>query len=123
MMRPVSNKPTLRNRLMRHVLLPLALTWLLGSLLMLTIASYFTQQAYDRALLDDAYLVASHVRQKANATEVDIELSLSAQEMSTVLFRPNREHVFCGIAFGWFIGGGACGFASHVVGRSKCTAI
>ncbi len=94
MMRPVSNKPTLRNRLMRHVLLPLALTWLLGSLLMLTIASYFTQQAYDRALLDDAYLVASHVRQKANATEVDIELSLSAQEMSTVLFDQSESMFF-----------------------------
>ena len=93
-MRPVSNKPTLRNRLMRHVLLPLALTWLLGSLLMLTIASYFTQQAYDRALLDDAYLVASHVRQKANATEVDIELSLSAQEMSTVLFDQSESLFF-----------------------------
>jgi two-component system sensor histidine kinase TctE len=94
MMRPVSNKPTLRNRLMRHVLLPLALTWLLGSLLMLTIASYFTQQAYDRALLDDAYLVASHVRQKANATEVDIALSLSAQEMSTVLFDQSESMFF-----------------------------
>ncbi len=93
-MRPVSNKPTLRNRLMRHVLLPLALTWLLGSLLMLTIASYFTQQAYDRALLDDAYLVASHVRQKANATEVDIALSLSAQEMSTVLFDQSESMFF-----------------------------
>ncbi|MFY8054998.1 MAG: sensor histidine kinase [Limnohabitans sp.] len=94
MMRPVSNKPTLRNRLMRHVLLPLALTWLLGSLLMLTIASYFTQQAYDRALLDDAYLVASHVRQKANATEEDIALSLSAQEMSTVLFDQSESMFF-----------------------------
>ncbi len=93
-MRPVSNKPTLRNRLMRHVLLPLALTWLLGSLLMLTIASYFTQQAYDRALLDDAYLVASHVRPKANANEVDIELSLSAQEMSTVLFDQTESMFF-----------------------------
>ena len=94
MMRPVSNKPTLRNRLMRHVLLPLALTWLLGSLLMLTIASYFTQQAYDRALLDDAYLVASHVRPKANPNEVDIELSLSAQEMSTVLFDQTESMFF-----------------------------
>jgi two-component system sensor histidine kinase TctE len=61
---------------------------------MLTIASYFTQQAYDRALLDDAYLVASHVRQKANATEVDIELSLSAQEMSTVLFDQSESMFF-----------------------------
>jgi len=72
----------------------LALTWLLGSLLMLTIASYFTQQAYDRALLDDAYLVASHVRPTANDTESDIELSLSAQEMSTVLFDQSESLFF-----------------------------
>ena len=61
---------------------------------MLTIASYFTQQAYDRALLDDAYLVASHVRPTANDTESDIELSLSAQEMSTVLFDQSESLFF-----------------------------
>lgn len=93
-MRPASSKPSLRNRLMRHVLLPLAVTWLLGSLLMLSIASYFTQQAYDRALLDDAYLVASHVRQKMGANDVDIELSLSAQEMGTVLFDQSESLFF-----------------------------
>ena len=94
MMRSMNSKPSLRNRLMRHVLLPLAVTWLLGSLLMLSIASYFTQQAYDRALLDDAYLVASHVRQKVGGNEVDIELSLSAQEMSTVLFDQSESLFF-----------------------------
>ncbi|NBX59166.1 MAG: histidine kinase, partial [Opitutaceae bacterium] len=49
-------KPSLRNRLLRHVLLPLALTWLLGSALVVAVAAYFTQQAFDRSLLDDAYL-------------------------------------------------------------------
>ena len=93
-MRPVSAKPSLRNRLMRHVLLPLAGTWLLGSLLMLSVASYFTQQAYDRALLDDAYLVASHVRQQADTSDGDIALSLSAQEMSTVLFDQSESLFF-----------------------------
>jgi len=94
MMRAVSRKPSLRNRLMRHVLLPLAVTWLLGSLLMLGIASYFTQQAYDRALLDDAYLVASHVRQNITPSEGGVELSLSAQEMSTVLFDQSESLFF-----------------------------
>ena len=94
MMRVVSRKPSLRNRLMRHVLLPLAVTWLLGSLLMLAIASYFTQQAYDRALLDDAYLVASHVRKSAVTSEGGVELSLSAQEMSTVLFDQSESLFF-----------------------------
>jgi two-component system sensor histidine kinase TctE len=94
MMRVASSKPSLRNRLMRHVLLPLAVTWLLGSLLMLGIASYFTQQAYDRALLDDAYLVASHVKQSAATSEGGVELSLSAQEMSTVLFDQSESLFF-----------------------------
>lgn len=91
-MPPLTRKPSLRNRLLRHVLLPLASTWLLGSLLMLGIAAYFTQQAYDRALLDDAYLVASHVRQSTSGG--DIALSLSAQEMSTVLFDQSESLFF-----------------------------
>ena len=79
-----TKKPSLRNRLLRHVLLPLALTWLLGSALVVAVAAYFTQQAFDRSLLDDAYLVASHVRSNPDIEE--LELSLSTQEMRTVLF-------------------------------------
>jgi two-component system sensor histidine kinase TctE len=87
-------KPSLRNRLLRHVLLPLALTWLVGSVLVVGIATYFTQQAYDRALLDDAYLVASHVRRNADVSMGGLELSLSAQEMSTVLFDQSESLYF-----------------------------
>ncbi len=87
-------KPSLRNRLLRHVLLPLALTWLVGSALVVGIATYFTQQAYDRALLDDAYLVASHVRRNADVSMGGLELSLSAQEMSTVLFDQSESLYF-----------------------------
>lgn len=87
-------KPSLRNRLLRHVLLPLALTWLVGSALVVGIATYFTQQAYDRALLDDAYLVASHVRRNADVNMGGLELSLSAQEMSTVLFDQSESLYF-----------------------------
>ncbi len=80
------SKPSLRNRLLRHVLIPLAVTWLVGATLVVGIASYFAQQAFDRALLDDAYLVASHVRRASDTAGGGLELSLSAQEMSTVLF-------------------------------------
>jgi two-component system sensor histidine kinase TctE len=86
-------KPSLRNRLLRHVLVPLAVTWLLGSALVVGIASYFAQQAFDRALLDDAYLVASHVRRSADETG-SLDLSLSAQEMSTVLFDQSESLYF-----------------------------
>ena len=87
-------KPSLRNRLLRHVLLPLALTWMIGSALVVGVASYFMQQAFDRALLDDAYLVASHVRRTADVGVGGLELSLSAQEMSTVLFDQSESLYF-----------------------------
>jgi len=86
--------PSLRNRLLRHVLLPLALTWLMGSALVVGVASYFMQEAFDRALLDDAYLVASHVRRTADVNEGGLALSLSAQEMSTVLFDQSESLYF-----------------------------
>jgi two-component system sensor histidine kinase TctE len=86
-------KPSLRNRLLRHVLVPLAVTWLLGSALVVGIASYFAQQAFDRALLDDAYLVASHVRRATDETGA-LDLSLSAQEMNTVLFDQSESLFF-----------------------------
>lgn len=82
-MKPLPHYPPLRNRLMRHVLLPLALTWLVGTGLAIAVASYFTQQAYDRALADDGYLVASHVKTTAQG---GLEFSLNAKEMTAVLF-------------------------------------
>jgi two-component system, OmpR family, sensor histidine kinase TctE len=88
------SKPSLRNRLLRHVLIPLAVTWLVGAALVVGIASYFAQQAFDRALLDDAYLVASHVRRASDASGGGLELSLSAQEMSTVLFDQSETLYF-----------------------------
>ena len=91
---PLHTKPSLRNRLLRHVLVPLAITWLLGSALVVGIASYFTQQAFDRALLDDAYLVASHVRRTADVGVGGLELSLSPQEMKTVLFDQTESLFF-----------------------------
>ena len=86
-------KPSLRNRLLRHVLVPLAVTWLVGAALVVGIASYFAQQAFDRALLDDAYLVASHVRRSTEDAD-RLDLSLSAQEMSTVLFDQSESLYF-----------------------------
>ena len=87
-------RPSLRSRLLRHVLGPLAATWLLGSAIMLGMATYFTQQAFDRSLLDDAYLVASHVQYSPTAADGSLELSLSAQEMKTVLFDQSESLFF-----------------------------
>ena len=78
----LQDKPSLRARLVRHVLLPLALTWLLGTAVIVAVAYYFAQKAFDRALLDDAYALASRVR----AQPQGLALELSSREMSTVLF-------------------------------------
>ena len=82
---------SLRQRLLQHVILPLAVTWLLGTLLALGVARYFTQQAFDRALLDDAYAVASHVR---HAEDGGLTLGMSANEMNTLLFDQNERLYF-----------------------------
>ena len=83
--------PSLRLRLVRHVIGPLALTWLLGVLVALYVARHFTQQAFDRALLDDAYAVATHVR---HAEDGGLTLGLTAAEMSTLLFDQNESMYF-----------------------------
>ncbi|VTU12791.1 Sensor protein QseC [Variovorax sp. SRS16] len=77
-----ANAPSLTARVLRHVLLPLALTWLVGTAVALVIANYFTEQAFDRAMLDDAYSVSANVQ----AGERGIELLLSPREVTTVLF-------------------------------------
>jgi two-component system sensor histidine kinase TctE len=93
-MSQLPTKPSLRHRLLRHVLIPLAVTWLVGAALVVGISSYFAQQAFDRALLDDAYLVASHVRRASDASGGGLDLNLSAQEMSTVLFDQSETLFF-----------------------------
>ena len=85
------NIPSMRVRLLRHVIVPLAITWLLGTVVALAVARYFTQQAFDRALLDDAYAVASHVR---HAEDGGLTLGLTAAEMGTLLFDQNESLYF-----------------------------
>ena len=82
--------PSLRYRLMRTVLLPLAVAWLLGGGLVLGLARYFTQQAYDRAMLDDALVLAAHVRD----TTSGLQLDLTPGEMGTLLFDQNETVYF-----------------------------
>lgn len=81
--------PSLRARLVSHVMLPLALTWLLGSAVTVGVAYFFAQKAFDRALLDDAYAVASQVKVERG----ELSLELSAGEMSALLF-DQSERVF-----------------------------
>ena len=73
--------PSLIGRVLRRVLIPLALTWMAGSLAVLVVASHFTGLAFDRALLDDAFSISANV----HATERGIELQLSPSEVNSVL--------------------------------------
>lgn len=75
--------PSLRIRMLRHVMLPLVLIWLAGTAATLGVASHFTEQAFDRALLDDAYSIASHVRPN---TDGRVALQLTAGELTAALF-------------------------------------
>ena len=82
-------RPSLRSRLLRHVMLPLLLTWALGSGVALAVASFFTQRAFDRSMLDDAYLLASHLQLRDDKLVLDV----SAADLGTVLF-DQSESVF-----------------------------
>lgn len=83
-------KPSLRARLVRHLLLPLALTWVLGTALTVAVAYYFAQKAFDRALLDDAFALASRVRLQPRG----LTLELSSREMSAVLYDQSENIYF-----------------------------
>ncbi|KQR61912.1 histidine kinase [Acidovorax sp. Leaf160] len=72
----------MRARLLRHVLVPLALTWFAGTAISVLVANGFTQRAFDRALLDDAYAIAANVRLKGGA----LDLALTSRELKSVLF-------------------------------------
>ena len=86
----VGAKPSLRSRLVRHVVLPLVLTWALGTAVALSVANYFAGQAFDRSLLDDAYAVAANVRVEASKAV----LNLSPPEMSALLFDQSESVYF-----------------------------
>ena len=87
---PDRPKPSLRGRLARHVVLPLVLTWALGTALTLSIANHFGGQAFDRSLLDDAYMLAANVR----AGPTGPALNLSLAEMRALLFDQSESVYF-----------------------------
>jgi two-component system sensor histidine kinase TctE len=80
--RPPRAVSTLTRRVLRNVLVPLALSWMVGAVIALVIANYFSEQAFDRGMLDDAYALSANVQ----AGERGIELLLTPREVATVLF-------------------------------------
>ena len=86
----MSVKPSLRSRVAWHVMLPLIVMWAIGTAAALSVAGYFAGQAFDRALLDDAYAVAANVRSGASGPA----LNLSPKEMGALLFDQSESVYF-----------------------------
>ncbi|RZI77781.1 MAG: sensor histidine kinase [Variovorax sp.] len=82
-----AHAPTLTRKVLRHVLWPLALTWLLGTAVATGVAHHFTDEAFDRAMLDDAHAVLANVQ----FGQRGLELLLSQRAVSTVLFDDTEE--------------------------------
>jgi two-component system sensor histidine kinase TctE len=83
-------KPSLRSRVIRHVVLPLVVLWAIGTAVALGVANYFAGQAFDRSLLDDAYAVAANVRVMSGSPV----LNLSPPEMGALLFDQSESMYF-----------------------------
>lgn len=101
-------KPSLRSRLTRRVVLPLVLTWAVGTAVALSVAGYFAGQAFDRALLDDAYAVAASVRTGAGGPQ----LMLSPPEMGALLFDQSESVYFAVLLPGGALVAGHAGLHS-----------
>jgi two-component system sensor histidine kinase TctE len=76
------------------------MVWLLGTFISAGIANFFVQQAFDRSLLDDAYMVASHVKLKL-APGAGLEVKMTSAELNGLLFDQSEA-----VAFALFKGDG-----------------
>ncbi|MFC5496572.1 sensor histidine kinase [Caenimonas terrae] len=84
------SKPTLQARLARRVMLPLVLTWAVGTAVAMAVANNFAGQAFDRALLDDAYALAASMR----ASPEGASLVLTPAELTALMFDRSESNYF-----------------------------
>lgn len=89
-MKRAGEPDSLRRRLRRRVLLPLALTALASTTVVMIVSTLSTSQAFDRALLDDAYAIAAHVGER----EGRLVLELTEREIGAALFDRSERVVF-----------------------------
>jgi two-component system, OmpR family, sensor histidine kinase TctE len=82
--------PSLRQNVLRHIMLWLGLAWLFGSVVTVGVGQWFTQRAFDRALLDDAYLLASKVQVQGRR----LALQATQRELQDFLFDQNETVLF-----------------------------
>ncbi|MEO8250302.1 MAG: sensor histidine kinase, partial [Burkholderiales bacterium] len=91
-------RPRLASRLLSHVLLPLTATWLVGTAVTVGVANHYAGQAFDRALLDDAWSVAANVRPRGSGPDPRLDLMLTPREVSAVLF-DSAESIFFAVLY------------------------
>ena len=115
-------KSSLKYRLLRHVLWPLGIVWLLGTVLSAGIANYFVQQAFDRSLLDDAYMVASHVKVKAGQS-TGLEVNMTSAELQSLLFDQSEVVAFALFREDGSLIAGHPGLTTLSVGQKNANAI
>ncbi|THU02491.1 histidine kinase [Lampropedia puyangensis] len=81
----IKQAPLLRNRMLRNVLLPLIVTWLCATAVMVGVAKDFTGRVFDRTLLDHAHALAARLQQQDDGT---LKLDLDEHEIGNVLYEP-----------------------------------
>ena len=86
----LARRPSLRTRLLLDVLVPLLITWVLGTAVTVGVAYFFTQRAFDKAMLDDAYLLSSRLSLK-NGEPV---LGMTAADLGTAFFDPGETEFY-----------------------------
>ena len=112
-------KPSLNARLVVHVMLPLIVTWAIGAAVTVTVANVFTQQAFDRSLLDDAYLLASRVALRDGR----LVLMLSSSDMNTLLYDQDETEYFAVLTPGGALVAGHPGLPAVVTPGGEARAV
>jgi len=89
---PVGTKPerSLRSRLLLRVLLPLAVTWSIGSAVAFSLSWALAGSAFDRALIDDAQVIAANIVESGGA----LVLNLTQHELETLLYDGQDQEYF-----------------------------
>ena len=76
--------------MLRRVLVPLALIWVIGSVTAFAVAHFFTLEAFDRALVDDARVIAARVVDRDGRLMLD----LSERELGALLLDKSEKQYF-----------------------------
>lgn len=110
---PLKKKPSLRSRLLWQLVPALLLSWVVGSTISVYTSSYFMQQAYDRSILDDAQLLASHTKLQNGKLVLDAR----EEDLQSILFDSSETIYYAVEARGGRLIAGTAGLMPHIPGN------